>query len=94
MDPRNPRAPFHLPLLHTLVEERAGVRRFPFQFMFMGRIRRRISRMDPRNPRASFHLPLLHTLVEERAGVRRFMFMGRGMRRWLFAGPMMHQVPH
>jgi hypothetical protein len=37
MDPLNPRAPFHLPILHTLVEERAGVRRFPFRFMFMER---------------------------------------------------------
>jgi hypothetical protein len=34
IDPQNPCAPFHLPLLHTLVEERGGVR-FPFQFMFM-----------------------------------------------------------
>jgi hypothetical protein len=37
MDPQNPYAPFLLPLLHTLVEERVEVRRFPFRFMFMGR---------------------------------------------------------
>jgi hypothetical protein len=36
MDPQNPRAPFLL--LHTLVAERVGVRRFPFRFMFMGRV--------------------------------------------------------
>jgi hypothetical protein len=36
MDPQNPRAAFHLPLLHILVEERVGVRRFPFRFMFIG----------------------------------------------------------
>jgi hypothetical protein len=33
----NLRAHFHLPLLHVLVEERAGERRFLSQFMFMGR---------------------------------------------------------
>jgi hypothetical protein len=93
MDPQNPRTPFHLPLLHTLVEERVGVKRFPARFMFMERkptpsqfrllgerIPRRTSRMGLQNPRASFHLPLLHTLVEERAGVRRFPF------RFMFMG--------
>jgi hypothetical protein len=34
----NPDTPFHLPLLHTLVEERAGVRRFPSRFEFIGRV--------------------------------------------------------
>jgi hypothetical protein len=28
-------ARFYLPLLHTLVEERAGVRRLPFRWRFM-----------------------------------------------------------
>jgi hypothetical protein len=37
MDPQNSRAPFYLPLLHTLVEERAGVRRFPSRSVFIGR---------------------------------------------------------
>jgi hypothetical protein len=36
MDPQNPRAPFHLPLLHTLVEEGRG-EEVPFRFRFMGR---------------------------------------------------------
>jgi hypothetical protein len=37
MDPMNPGAPFHLPLLHILGEERAGERRFLSRFRFMGR---------------------------------------------------------
>jgi hypothetical protein len=38
MEPQNQRAPFHLPLLHILVEERVGVRRFPSRFIFMGMV--------------------------------------------------------
>jgi hypothetical protein len=37
MDPLNPCAPFRLPLLHTLVEERAGERRLRSRFAFMER---------------------------------------------------------
>jgi hypothetical protein len=38
IDPMNLCALFHPPLLHTLVEERAGVRRFLSRFKFMGRV--------------------------------------------------------
>src|SRR5277367_5336062 len=36
-EPMNPCAPFLLPLLHTLVEERAGERRLRSRFRFMGK---------------------------------------------------------
>jgi hypothetical protein len=43
IDPLNPCAPFLLSLLHTLVEERDGERRFCLRFWFMERVRVRAS---------------------------------------------------
>jgi hypothetical protein len=57
MDPQNQRAPFHLPLLHTLVEERVGERRFLLRFMGL---RWGYSAQEPPHPALS------STCVEER----------------------------